>query len=77
VGDAKRNFRAHTKLLRLALLAALLVTVAVVTSTGGASAAGNCTSGVSSVGPAVLVDGQLAADQSDLTPSTEACLPDG
>lgn len=34
-----------------------------------------CTGGVSSVRPVVLVNGQLFADQSDLTPSTEVCVP--
>jgi hypothetical protein len=60
------------RLFRLALLAAILVAVIVVTSAGGASP--KCTAGVSSVGPAVLVNGQLATDQSDLTPVTQACL---
>jgi hypothetical protein len=61
------------RLFRLALLAAILVAVAFVTSASGARS--TCTSGASSIGPAVVVNGQLAAAQSDLTPRTEACLP--
>jgi hypothetical protein len=65
--------RARERLFRLALLlAAVVVAVFVLTAAAGASS--NCTYGVSSVGPAVLVNGQLATAQSDLTPSTEACL---
>jgi hypothetical protein len=65
--------RARERLFRLALLlAAVVVAVFVVTAAAGASS--TCTYGVSSVGPAVLVNGQLATGQSDLTPHTESCL---
>jgi hypothetical protein len=64
--------RGRIRLFRVALCAAVLVAVVVVTAADGASS--NCTYGVSSVGPAVLVGGQLATGQSDLTPRTEACL---
>ena len=61
------------RLFRLALLAAILVAVVFVTSASGARR--TCTSGASSIGPAVLVNGQPDAAESDLTPQTEACLP--
>jgi len=66
--------RTRIRLLRLALLATVLVAVCVATSAAGASPSPTCTYGVSSVGPAVLIEGQLAVDQSDLTPATAACL---
>ena len=62
-----------SRLFRLVLLAAVLVAVVFVTSASGARS--TCTSGASSVGPAVLVNGQLDLARSDLTPQTEACLP--
>ena len=52
----------------------MLGAILVVTSASGARH--TCTSGASSIGPAVLVNGQLDAAQSDLTPRTEACRPD-
>jgi hypothetical protein len=55
-------------------MAATMVAVVLVTSASAARS--TCTSGASSIGPAVLVNGQLDAAQSDLTPQTEACLPD-
>jgi hypothetical protein len=60
-----------TRRMLLVLLAALAAVVVAVTA---AAAPPACTHGVSSVGPAVFVNGHLANDQSDLTPHTEACL---
>ena len=73
-GQAVVIVRARIRLFRLALLAAVLCAVCVATSAAGASPPPTCTFGVSSVGPVVLINGQLAVDQSDLTPATEACL---
>lgn len=64
---------ARMRVFRLALMAATMVAVVLVTSASAARS--TCTSGASSIGPAVLVNGQLDAAQSDLTPRTEACLP--
>jgi hypothetical protein len=64
--------RIRIRLFRLALLAAVLVALAAVTSADGGLS--DCRYGVSSVGPAVINGGQLATSQSDLTPHTEACL---
>lgn len=58
--------------MRLALLGALLAVVFVVTGAG--PAAPTCDEGTSSVGPAVLIDGHLDRQQSDLTPRSDACL---
>jgi hypothetical protein len=57
------------KLLRLALLAALIAVVVVTTATADTPV---CTHGVSSVGPVTLTHGQL---RGDTTPRTEPCLP--
>ena len=65
---------ARMRVFRLALMAATMVAVVLVTSASAARS--TCTSGASSIGPAFLVNGQLDAAQSDLTPQTEACLPD-
>jgi hypothetical protein len=64
--------RGRIRLFRVALCAAVLVAVVVVTAADGAST--GCSYGVSSVGPVVVVAGHLAADRSDLTPQTEACV---
>jgi Zn-dependent protease len=61
------------RLLPLGLLAAVLVAIVFVTS--AASAPSPCTHGSSSIGPAVLIHNQLAKNQSNLVPHTEACLP--
>ena len=61
------------RVVRLALLAAILVAILFVTSAAGSPS--SCTYGVSSVGPAVLIHGRLASNQSDLVAHTEACLP--
>jgi hypothetical protein len=68
------DVRARARVFRIALLAAILVAIVVVTSASGRRSA--CTAGASSIGPAVVVNGQLDAAESDLTPQTEACLPD-
>jgi hypothetical protein len=57
------------KLLRLAVLAALIAVVVVTTATADTPV---CTHGVSSVGPVTLTHGQL---RGDTTPRTEPCLP--
>lgn len=57
------------KLLRLALLAALIAVVVVTTATADTPV---CTHGVSSVGLVTLTHGQL---RGDTTPRTEPCLP--
>jgi hypothetical protein len=58
-------------LVRLALVAVLIGILFVATAAAGPS---SCTHGASSVGPAVLVNGRLATDRSDLSAHTQACL---
>jgi hypothetical protein len=59
------------RLIQLALLG-VLVTVAITMT--AAAAPVPCTHAASSVGPAVLIEGRLARDQSNLRPSTTACV---
>jgi hypothetical protein len=61
------------RLVRLALLAVFIAATALVTTAAAGPPA--CTHGVSSVGPAVVVNGHLARNQSDLTPHAESCVP--
>ena len=63
--------RGMARLIQLALLG-VLVTVAVTVTAAAAPA--RCTYGVSAVGPAVVINGELAHDQSDLTAHTTACV---
>lgn len=67
----RKTRRPFTRLVRLALLAVLVGIVVVTTAAAGPSA---CSHGASSVGPVVLINGQLANDKTNLTPYTEACL---
>jgi len=67
----RRGGRGATRLVQLALLGILLALVLVVTA---AAAPPACTQGASSVGPAVLIDGHLVRQRSDLTPHTVPCL---
>lgn len=53
----------------------LLAAAAVFCVASVAAAPVRCTHGVSSVGPAVLINGHLARVQSDLSPHTQPCLP--
>ncbi len=59
------------RMIHLALLGALVAVVLVVPAAAGPVA---CTHGASSVGPAVLINGRLARQQSDLRPHTAVCL---
>lgn len=70
--DAERNLRMPTRLLRLALLGVAVALVLAVTAAAGPSR--ECIQGASSVGPAVLINGHLVRDRSDLTPQAEACV---
>ena len=57
------------RIIKLALLAALIAVVVVTTATADTPV---CTHGVSSVGPVTLTHGRLSGNT---TPQTEACLP--
>jgi hypothetical protein len=56
----------------VAVLGAPIAVLLVATPAAGGPA---CTSGASSVGPAVLVHGHLDRDKSDLDPHLRACVP--
>jgi hypothetical protein len=70
--DVERDMRMPTRLLRLALLGVAVALVLAVAAAAGPSR--DCTHGTSSVGPAVLINGHLVHDQSDLTPHGKACF---
>jgi len=60
------------RLVWLALLSALVAVVVAATAAGDRP---RCTHGVSSAGPVVLIHGHLDPRRSELTPHTQACLP--
>ncbi len=60
------------RLIRFALLGALVVAIGIAVT--AAAATPPCAHGASSVGPVVLVNGHLAQQRSDLTPHATACL---
>jgi hypothetical protein len=66
---ARRRFR------RLVPLALLVVLLGVVFVAGASAGPSDCSRGVSSVGPVVLIHGHLAGQKSDLRPRAEACIP--
>jgi hypothetical protein len=70
--DVERDMRMPTRLLRLALFVAAVALVLAVTAAAGPPR--DCTHGTSSVGPAVLVNGHLVHNESDLTPHAKACF---
>ena len=73
-GTTQRGGHGNRRLIRLALLGALAALVLVLTAAAPPPA---CHEGASSLGPAVLVNGHLNRQQSDLTPETDACLSPG
>ena len=60
----------------LAVVIAVVVTTPAVAKRPPAAPEPPCAQGVSSIGPAVLIDGHLQPDLSDLTAHVEACLPE-